>query len=74
MRNGLVDAIGNERSAVAWLAEGRQIPGGLPIKTLAIDRDDDPFADLLEGVTGKSLFSNALLLDGLISLWQPSGR
>jgi protease-4 len=72
--NGLIDAIGDERSALAWLAEERQIPGNLPVETLTVARDDGALAELFEGVRGKSLFSNALLLDGLISVWQPSGR
>ena len=73
VENGLIDAIGDERKALDWLvAEGR-IPAGLPVETVAVDRPADTLAELLEGATGKSLFSNALLLDGLISLWQPSG-
>ncbi len=74
VKNGLIDAIGDERSALDWLADERQIPRSLPVKTLIIRRDTGSFAELFEGVTGKSLFSNALLLDGLISLWHPSGR
>jgi hypothetical protein len=44
------------------------------VQTLTIRRDTGALAELFEGVAGKSLFSNALLLDGLISVWQPSGR
>lgn len=72
--NGLVDAIGDERSARAWLAEVHEIPENLPIATLTPERAAGPLGELFESVTGKSLFSNALLLDGLISVWQPSGQ
>jgi protease IV len=71
--NGLIDAIGDERSAVAWLVEARSIPAGLPVRTVTVERETGAFDELFESITGKSLFSNALLLDGLISLWQPSG-
>ena len=74
VKNGLIDAIGDERSALAWLTESREIPAGLPVQTLTVRHDTDAFAELFEGIAGKSLFSNALLLDGLISVWQPSGR
>jgi protease-4 len=73
-QNGLIDAIGDERAALAWLTAERGIPAGLPVRTLTVDREAGALADLLESATGKSLFSNALLLDGLISVWQPSGR
>jgi protease-4 len=74
VENGLIDAIGDERSAYDWLVGERQIPRGLPVETVTVRRDVGALTELLEGVAGKSLFSNALLLDGLISLWQPSGR
>jgi protease-4 len=74
VKNGLIDAIGDERDALAWLTGTHAIPVGLPVQTLTIRRDTGALAELFEGVAGKSLFSNALLLDGLISVWQPSGR
>jgi protease-4 len=72
--NGLIDAIGDERSALAWLQEAHGIPANLPVQTVSTDDDAGALGELFESVTGKSLFSNALLLDGLISVWQPSQR
>lgn len=72
--NGLIDTIGDEQSARVWLREAHEISEDLPVQTLEISRDAGALAELFEGVAGKSFFSNALLLDGLISVWQPSGR
>lgn len=71
VENGLIDAIGDERNALDWLAEAHGISRDLKVETVTVARDVGTVAELFEQATGKSLFSNALLLDGLISLWQP---
>lgn len=75
---GLVDAIGAEKEALAWLAETRNIKSGLPVRDLKIDDEDETWRQLLKGSLagvfsgsiGKALFSERLRLDGVISLWQ----
>ncbi|MBS29290.1 MAG: signal peptide peptidase SppA [Alphaproteobacteria bacterium] len=74
VENGLVDAIGNETEAIAWMVEERGVPAGLRVETVRADRNADNFLERLGGLAGKSLFSNALTLDGLVSLWQPAAR
>lgn len=70
---GLVDALGGETEARSWLAENREIPEDLPTKTVEVRRDREWLKDLAEGAVGKALFSERLRLDGLISVWHPSG-
>ena len=69
--HGLIDALGGEADARAWLHEFRDIPTTLPIEDVTID-DEIRFLDgIVEGVFGKTLFSERLMLDGLVSLWHP---
>ncbi|MEQ8246598.1 MAG: signal peptide peptidase SppA [Alphaproteobacteria bacterium] len=67
----LIDAIGGEREALAWLVETRGIPADVPV--IDLDRDDDPetFFDLVTGLAKKTLLSERLRLDGLMSVWHP---
>jgi protease-4 len=72
--NGLIDEIGVEKDAVLWLTSEHDIPAGLPIQTVSERDDDKSLLERLVRLSGKSLFSNALTLDGLVSLWQPAAR
>ena len=72
--NGLIDEIGVEKDAVLWLTSEHDIPAGLPIQTVSEHDDDKSLLERLVRLSGKSLFSNALTLDGLVSLWQPAAR
>jgi protease-4 len=69
--NGLVDAIGGETAARDWLAEAKDIPRDLRAVTVKPKRERTGLSEALSGLTGKSLFSNALTLDGLLSVWHP---
>lgn len=69
----LVDGLGGERDARAWLAETHGI------KDLVVrDRDPRPefgiWPAIRSSLSGKTLFSETLTLDGLISLWHPDLR
>jgi hypothetical protein len=57
-----------------WLTSEHDIPAGLPIQTVSERDDDKSLLERLVRLSGKSLFSNALTLDGLVSLWQPAAR
>ena len=72
--NGLIDALGGEDEARAWLAEAHGVPLSLPSRDVAIRRKDDLWSGLIGGMVGKTLFSERLRLDGLISLWHPDTR
>lgn len=72
--NRLVDALGGEREARAWLAEARDIPADLPMRTVRVhDPEEDTFG-LMGRIVGKALFSERLTLDGLVSVWHPDLR
>ena len=73
-KNGLVDTIGGERKAREWLRDSFDISTKLPVKDVEIQRDDEPWREILTGMVGKALFSERLRLDGLISLWHPELR
>lgn len=71
---GLIDQLGGEREARAWLAEQHGI--GAAMRTV----DVTPRASISLGpealveAGGKMLFSEILTLDGLVSLWQPDAQ
>ena len=71
---GLVDEIGDERAALAWMVETQDVPPGLPVDTVEEPAEAETLLERLLGVSRKSLFSNALTLDGMVSLWQPAAR
>ncbi len=69
--NGLVDELGGEHQARAWLESKHGIPSTLPV----IDKDQTARARLLTGIVGmaaqKILSTEDLTLDGMVSLWHP---
>jgi len=71
LANGLIDAIGSEAEAVDWLENSRKIKSDLPILDVVIERPGQEWRQFFNGMIGKTLFSERLRLDGLISLWQP---
>ena len=71
LQNGLIDEIGGEREARAWLKSARGIDERLPVSLVEVRRDRGLLAGLLDDLLGKALFSERLRLDGLISLWHP---
>lgn len=77
LKLGLVDAIGGERAARAWLASAKGVPADLPVENLStrgfVDRE-------LSGMLGpvfmgvwKSLLSQSLMLDGGLAIWHRFG-
>ena len=70
----LIDAIGGEATAREWLAEEREIPESLPTRDLEIDRADAGWLPSVASLTGNILFSERLMLDGLLSVWHPGQR
>jgi protease-4 len=77
LRLGLVDAIGGEHDARAWLAESKGVSADLPVD----DVSTTGFAGrALSSSLGwmldslwKSLFSQGVILDGAWAIWQRSG-
>ena len=74
LANGLIDAIGAEPEARQWLAANRDVSIDLPAVDVDIEEDDDGWSGLLSSLVGKTLFSERLTLDGLLSVWHPYNR
>ena len=72
---GLVDAIGGETEALAWLESEKGIAPGLPVRDIGdgggrLGRMLDRVATLGE----RTIFSERLTLDGLVSVWHAQLR
>lgn len=75
LQSRLIDGLGGVAEARLWLARTHQIPADLPLH----DIPPDPPVGMLDGLgsrafhalLGKSLISERLRLDGLVSLWHP---
>lgn len=69
---GLIDAIGGEREARAWLAAERQIPESLPMRDVETrSRAERLLSSATESVT-KTLLSEWLGVDAPRAVWQPA--
>ncbi len=67
----LIDAIGGEDEAVAWLEQEMGLAEDLPVRDV---QGRERFADMLRRAAAlgeKTIFSERLTLDGLVSVWHP---
>jgi protease-4 len=71
---GLVDEIGGEEAAVTWLETTRDVPEGLKIRNVNLQNDSNDLIGRLYSLARKTILSERLTLDGLISLWHPQLR
>lgn len=83
VKNGLVDEIGGEDVAVAWLVTRKGITPGLAVEDWATPQDEFDMArftgkamgeaavQALTGLSEKTQQTKRLTLDGLTSLWHP---
>jgi protease-4 len=74
VQNGLIDAIGGEFEARAWLETAHDIPADLEVKTVwpLPDQGFDLIGTFLNGQARAvlGLSQSPITLDGLVSLWQ----
>jgi len=69
----LIDELGGMADARRWLKTNHGVSGNLPMFDVDIKvRDKGLLARLLTS-SGKTLLSERLTLDGLLTLWQPAG-
>ena len=68
---GLIDTLGGESEARNWLSKTDKISVDLPIRDVEFGHKGDLLRGLFNGMVGKTLFSERLRLDGLVSLWHP---
>lgn len=69
---GLVDAIGGEREARAWLAAEREVPESLPVRDVTPRSAAERLISQVTESVMKSLFSEWLGVDAPRAVWQPS--
>jgi protease IV len=78
LRLNLIDAIGGEDEARAWLAAERQIPTTLPTREMApqtfADRLAEAGSESILGSIWKTFFSQRVRLDGAWAIWQPGSN
>ena len=79
LKLGLVDEIGGEPAAKAWLASARHLSAGLPVEAVAQSGGGNrlfgvsfggSLGKLLQGAAN-TVFSQRLTLDGAMAVWQP---
>jgi len=71
VKNRLIDAIGDEADARAWLAAEKGVSASLPVFDVEIRNGEEAWLPKLSTAARKILFSERLTLDGLVSVWQP---
>lgn len=74
LKNGLIDQIGGEQAAIAWLESEKGVPADLKVRRIKTERDVDDLLDRLDSLARKTILSERLTLDGLISVWHPEMR
>lgn len=70
LANGLVDAIGGEREARAWLAAEKQVPESLPVRDLKVRGTAERWLSSLWQGAIETLVSEGLRVDRVLALWQ----
>jgi protease-4 len=77
LRLGLVDAIGGETDARAWLAQAKGVSADLPVEDVSTSgfagRALSSSLGWMVDSIWKSLFSQGVILDGAWAIWQRSG-
>jgi protease-4 len=68
----LIDQIGGMDDARAWLASDRGVSAQLPMRDVKDGSGGASFLGIKIGGLANLLFSQTLMLDGAVSLWQPS--
>jgi protease IV len=74
LENGLIDEIGSEINARAWLTEVHNVDPGLPVREFEDDGTAVWVRRRIDSLLGKTLFPEILKVDGLISIWHPQAQ
>jgi protease-4 len=70
----LIDEIGGEAEAIAWLEKERGIAKSLPVRDVKYGSDTSGLLDLVGSAARRMLGGNRLTLDGLVAVWHPDLR
>ncbi len=74
LEHDLIDAIGGETEARAWLVAERGLPEGLPVNDVDTEPESEEWFPSVRSLTRNMLLSERLTLDGLISVWHLESR
>ena len=74
LEHDLIDAIGGEAEARAWLVAERGLPEGLPVSDVDTEPEAGEWFPGVRSLTRNMLLSERLTLDGLISVWHLESR
>ncbi len=74
LEHDLIDAIGGEAEARAWLVAERGLPEGLPVSDVDTEPESEEWFPSVGSLTRNMLLSERLTLDGLISVWHLESR
>jgi protease-4 len=69
---GLVDAIGGEAEARAWLAENRSVPSNLPVRDIETRSFAERNLGAILQMTLRGVLSEWLVVDRVRAVWQPA--
>jgi len=70
----LIDGIGGREEAREWLKTSHNVAKSLPIRHFRPAEEGELSLRLARQIIGKTLFSERLTLDGLVSVWQPEAN
>jgi len=71
LENKLIDAIGGEDEAMAWLVKEKHIRSNLDIKDVEPAKENGLFDEITQSVAGKFFQSSSVGLDGMVAIWHP---
>jgi protease-4 len=72
LENKLIDAIGGEEEAIAWLVKERQIAKNLEIRDMEPEQNIPLLERLSQSFAGYFFHNSRLGLDGLRAIWHPA--
>ncbi len=69
VENKLIDAIGGEEEAKAWLVKNRNISQDLEVFDVEVEQENSVLDRILNGLVGEFWQKSRVGLDGLVALW-----
>ncbi len=73
LKLGLIDELGGEIEARAWLRQAHKLPTSLPVRPAEPSDEGLGLLRTFIGLAEKMSLSERLTLDGLVSVWHPDG-
>ncbi len=71
VKNGLIDEIGGEKEAMAWLVKNKKISTKLEIEDVKTSEPEKGLKDVLFGDSKESKILDELTTGGLLAIWRP---